>query len=149
LKINYEIDGSWYHGGTRSAVKEVSNSKISTDLGGGELGVGFYIGNYGHLASAWARHKNRRDAAVVEIRVTDFKKSGLKKLELSWLSAKENYINIGLQGKQRTFNFGSDVVAAPIVGKVISCSPVQLKWEGKSSENYLNSTLIAKKITNL
>lgn len=149
MKVNYEIDGNWFHGGTRSAVTEIINSKISTELGGGELGVGFYIGNYGHLASAWARHKNRRDAAVAEIIVTNFKKSGLKKLELSWLSAKENYINIILKGKQRTFNFDSDVVAAPIVGKAISSSPVQLKWEGKSSAKYLNSTFVAKKITNL
>ncbi|WP_426116714.1 hypothetical protein [Massilia sp. PWRC2] len=149
MKVEYEIDGTWYHGGTHSSVTGISAGKISTNMGGGELGIGFYIGNFGHLASAWAKHKNRKDAAVAEIEIVDFKGSGLGKLELSWLSAKEKYINIRLTAAQRTFKFGKDVIAAPIVGKAISCAPVQLKWEGSESATYLNSPSVAKVITKL
>lgn len=149
MKPTYDIHGTWYHGGTLSAVKAINDNKIKTSVGGGELGVGFYIGNFGHVASAWARHKNREDAAVAQIDLSGFSGTGLRKLELSWLSAKEHYIKIGLSGKQRIYNFGHDVVAAPIVGRAMACCPVQLKWEGIRSEGYLNSSLVHKKIAKI
>lgn len=149
MNSKYTIDGTWYHGGSSKAVAAISNAQIDTSLGGGELGVGFYIGNFGHLASAWARHKDRHDAAVTELAINAFGKSGLSKKELGWLLAKEHYIKIRVIGAQRTFQFGVDVVAAPIVGRDILYSPIQLKWEGHKSQCYLNSPSIKKKITKL
>lgn len=133
-----------------SSIQQIAANNINTSLGGGELGLGFYIGNYGHEASAWARHVVKTDKpAVVELRVTGFQQSNLTKLELSWLGAKEYLIRISRTNSRRSFQFNSDVVAAPIVGKAFRDTPTQLKWEGQNSSAFLNSAKVTKKITKL
>lgn len=133
-----------------SSIRQIAADKIDTTLGGGELGLGFYIGNYGHEASAWARHVVKDDKpAVVELRVTGFTESHLTKLELSWLRAKEHLIKIAQTNSRRSYQFNRDVVAAPIVGKAFKDTPIQLKWEGQKSSTFLNSTSVLKKITKL
>lgn len=150
MKKNYAIDGTWYHGGALSSIQEIAANKIDTRLGGGELGQGFYIGNYGHEASAWARHvAEGRKPSVVELEVSNFEGAGLTKQELSWLRAKEHAISIAKTDTRRTHVFNVDVVAAPIVGKNFRDTPDQLKWEGKNSAVFLNSSNVNKKITKL
>lgn len=150
LKKKYEVDGTWYHGGALSSIQQIAANKIDTKLGGGELGQGFYIGNYGHEASAWARHVAKdQKPSVVELKVSSFGASGLTKRELSWLLAKECSIKIAKADRRRTHVFGVDVVAAPIVGKNFKDTPTQLKWEGAKSASFLNSLQVSKRITKL
>ncbi|WEF32945.1 hypothetical protein [Pseudoduganella chitinolytica] len=149
MKPTYHVDGSWYHGSTQAAIRSIHGNRIETSLGGGELGLGFYIGNYGHVASAWARHKDKHDAAVVELRLNAFASTDLTKLDLSWLLAKERYLQIGRERTTRTHLFHHDVVAAPIVGRAMPGSPLQLKWEGDASKSFLNSSAVVKILTRL
>ncbi|QOK91526.1 hypothetical protein HF908_08565 [Ralstonia pseudosolanacearum] len=150
MKKNYEIDGTWYHGGARTSIEQIAASKIDTELGGGELGQGFYVGNYGHEASAWARHvAEGKKPTVVELQVNNSRAASLKKHELSWLRAKEHAIAIAKADTRRTHIFNVDVVAAPIVGKNFKDTPTQLKWEGTKSAAFLNSSDVNKKITKL
>jgi len=150
LKKNYEIDGTWYHGGANASAQQIVASNIDTQLGGGELGQGFYVGNYGHVASAWARHVAKgKDPTVVELKVANFRESNLQKRELSWLRAKEILIMITKANVRRTHVLGFDVVAGPIVGKNFKDTPTQLKWEGNKSATFLNSVNINKKIIKL
>lgn len=150
MKKIYEIDGAWYHGGSLSSIQRIADSQISTELGGGELGQGFYVGNYGHVASAWARHvaKNEKPS-VVALNVDGFLDASLTKRELSWLRAKEVMLEVAKTGARRTHRLAVDVVAAPIVGRNFIDTPSQLKWEGKRSEVFLNSENVGKNITKL
>jgi hypothetical protein len=150
LKKNYEIDATWYHGGAKKSIQQIFKNKIDTTLGGGELGQGFYVGNYGHVASAWAKHIAKgKDPTVVKLEVKNFPAANLKKLELSWLRAKEIWITIAKADTRRTYLFNVDVVAGPIVGKNFKDTPTQLKWEGVKSAAFLNSSSISKQITQL
>jgi hypothetical protein len=150
LKKNYQIDGIWYHGGALTSIQQIAASKIDTKLGGGELGQGFYVGNYGHEASAWAWYVAKgKTPSVVELKVTNFGAASLKKRELSWLGAKELAILIAKSDTRRTHVLNVDVVAAPIVGKNFKDTPTQLKWEGAKSTTFLNSTDVNKMITKL
>jgi len=150
LKKNYEIDGTWYHGGALTSIQQIAASKIDTKLGGGELGQGFYVGNYGHEASAWAWYVAKgKKPTVVELKVNNSGTASLKKHELSWLGAKEHAISIAKADRRRTYVFNVDVVAAPIVGKHFRDTPTQLKWEGAKSAAFLNSSDVNKKITKL
>ncbi|PLC40004.1 hypothetical protein C0Q88_25245 [Ralstonia pickettii] len=150
MKKNYEIDGTWYHGGAWTSIEQIVKSKIDTKLGGGELGQGFYVGNYGHEASAWAWYVAKgKKPTVVELQVNNFQSANLNKRELSWLLAKEHAITIAKADTRRTYLFNVDVVAAPIVGKNFKDTPTQLKWEGTKSAAFLNSSEVNKKITKL
>lgn len=150
LKKNYEIDGTWYHGGALTSIEQIAASKIDTKLGGGELGQGFYVGNYGHEASTWAWYVAKgKKPTVVELKVNNFGAASLKKHELSWLRAKEHAIRIAKADTRRTYVFDVDVVAAPIVGKNFKDTPTQLKWEGTKSTAFLNSPNVNKSITKL
>lgn len=150
MKKNYKIDGIWYHGGALTSIQQIAASKIDTKLGGGELGQGFYVGNYGHEASAWARHVAAgKMPTVVELQVTNFGAASLKKRELSWLGAKELAILIAKSDARKTYVLNVDVVASPIVGKNFKDTPSQLKWEGTKSATFLNSGNVDKKITKL
>ncbi|AMP36960.1 hypothetical protein CJO78_05325 [Ralstonia solanacearum] len=68
---------------------------------------------------------------------------------MSWLRAKEHAIAIAKADTRRTHIFKVDVVAAPIVGKNFKDTPTQLKWEGKKSAAFLNSSDVNKKVTKL
>lgn len=150
LKSKYEIDGTWYHGGALTSIQQIAASKIDTTLGGGELGQGFYVGNYGHVASAWARHVAKdKQPTVVRLEVNNSRAATLKKHELSWLRAKEHAITIAKADTRHTHVFNVDVVAAPIVGKTFKDTPTQLKWEGTKSAKFLNSSDVNKRITKL
>lgn len=150
LKKNYEIDGTWYHGGALTSIQQIAASEIDTKLGGGELGQGFYVGNYGHVASAWSWQVARdKKPTVVELKVNNSAAASLKKHELSWLRAKEHAITIAKADTRRTHVFNVDVVAAPIVGKTFKDTPTQLKWEGTKSAKFLNSSDVNKRITKL
>lgn len=150
MKKNYEIDGKWYHGGAFQSIEQIAANKIDTHVGGGELGQGFYIGNYGHEASAWARYVAKgQQPSVVELKVNNSQAENLLKKELSWLLAKEHALKIAKADTRRTHVFNVDVVAAPIVGKSFKDTPTQLKWEGKKSAAFLNSANVNKRITKL
>lgn len=150
MKKSYEIDRKWYHGGSLASIQQIASNKIDTDLGGGELGKGFYVGNYGHEASAWARHVAKDSKpSVIELDVENFASARLKKLELSWLLAKEHAIKIAKGSMRRSHIFNVDVVASPIVGKNFRDTPSQLKWEGVASSKFLNSANVKKKMIKL
>lgn len=150
LKKHYKIDSLWYHGGALTSIQQIAASKIDTKFGGGELGQGFYVGNYGHEASTWAWHVAKgKKPTVVELEVINFDAASLKKLELSWLGAKELAISIAKSKARRTYVLKVDVVAAPIVGKNFKDTPTQLKWEGVNSAAFLNSASVIKRITKL
>jgi len=47
-----------YHGTTPASATQILTGVFDVTLGGGELGRGFYTGQYPHVAKAWAYQKS-------------------------------------------------------------------------------------------
>lgn len=111
---------------------------IDVTLGGGELGCGFYTGEYLYEAKAWAYHKSKDTSSpVVSVEVAD---SDFYTLRLQILDAIQagRYRSIIRKGRYtRTYRFQCDVVWGPIVGSS-RVNGDQYKWESQTAETHLN-----------
>ena len=126
-----------YHG-TNSVAASAIAKKVEVNLGGGELGQGFYAGESIALAAAWSQGRFNKDAKVVKVKLpdSDFVKLRIKQvghfgyLRQLWRKLKTTHAT-------KTFKFGADVVVAPFATLSFS---YQYKFESPNAETVLNSS---------
>lgn len=111
---------------------------VDVTLGGGELGRGFYTGEYLHEAKAWAFHvSGDRQRNVVRLTMDDAEVVTLALILLDSSSASICRKLIRISRCTRSYLFGCDMVWAPIVGSSRATGD-QYKWESKHAESLLN-----------
>ena len=135
-----------YHGTATAVARGLAAGQVDVTQGGGELGQGFYTGQYIHTAKTWAvgRYGDRR-RNVVEFDVPDNEVDALDLQMFSGAEATALRNNIRRHGKTRTYTFDCDMVWAPIVGKPsIVCD--QHKWESLDSQALLNGPLVSRRV---
>lgn len=134
-----------YHGTNATVAIALTNGNISVDLGGGELGKGFYTGDLPHEAFNWAHHQYGRDKSVVKFVLADNDFLNLNPFCLDYFQTIRHRKEIRNSGQTRTFTFGENAIWAPVVGKKTN-NFSQVKFETKTSENYLNGDGVFKLI---
>lgn len=129
-----------YHGTSPDIAKKIADGNIDISLGGGELGRGFYTGQYEHEAKAWAFHISgtieKNVVLLKQENVYDFLGFNIKNLNIHQATQTRN--NLKSEDTKRTYLFDVDIVTSKIIGTT-SVSGCQIKWESNLSEFYLNS----------
>jgi hypothetical protein len=133
-----------FHGSDKATTKKLENGQIRVDLGGGELGRGFYCGDWQYRAKAWAERRFG-NPSVLKIVVDDDDFLGLDPLLLNKSEAIAHRQEIKNAGKTRSFEFKVSAVWAPVVG-IPSSDFNQVKWESKKTEPYLNGSKVKRRI---
>lgn len=133
---------STYHGTSDEYADDLLQGNVSVNLGGGELGQGFYLGTALYAAKAWAVQMHGCET-VVEFQIDDNDFWDFDILSLTAAEAADQRGLIRHLNQTRTFKFSKDVVWSPIVGgpKVYSD---QHKWESKKGESYLNGNKVLR-----
>jgi hypothetical protein len=135
-----------YHGTSPAIAASLAAGGVDVTQGGGELGMGFYTGEYLHVAKAWAIHRHgARRENVVEFNVDDNQLLALDLVRLSAGQASVIRANLKRKGATRTHTFSCDMVWSPIVG-TDKIQSDQHKWESSRSEASLNSAAWPKVI---
>ena len=127
-----------FHGTRSTTASSLQAGNVDVTTGGGELGRGFYTGQYLWAAKTWAfgRFSERR-SNVVEFDVPDAEVDRLDVEIRDGAGATLIRSNLRRSGTTRTFLFGCDMMWAPIVGREsITCD--QHKWESAQSQALLN-----------
>ena len=134
-----------YHGTNSKTATNITNGLIDRNLGGGELGKGFYTGNLLFEAIAWAWHKYKKDNAVAifSIEDTDFLKLDPLCLDKPTTIRYRNLIRC--KDETKIFEFNKNAVWAPIVGKE-AYNFTQIKFESKQAEDLINGKTVIKEI---
>lgn len=135
-----------YHGTSPTVAANIATGHVDVSLGGGELGQGFYTGEYLYEAKAWAFHKTGyKGKNVVQFVSQD---SDVLALELKILDraiASRWRARIRMLGQTSSFSFDCDMVWAPIVGTT-HVKGAQCKWESSTSQVLLNGNNTVKTI---
>ena len=143
-----------YHGTTTSIVKQLANCKVDVDLGGGEFGKGFYLGDSRRLAKRRAYHKqtsiygNANDALnyfnntlEVSIDINDLSHY-YKQKTLTRDQARSLFDKLSSKPKTTgsySISVTHDYIVGPVVGRKGRYLCVkQFKFDSKSSEGVLN-----------
>lgn len=102
--------------------------------------MGFYTGQYLHVAKVWAIHRyGAKRQNVVEFDINDDDVLALHLVTLNAGQASSIRANLKRRGTTRTHIFSCDMVWSPIVG-TDKIQSEQHKWESAHSEASLNST---------
>lgn len=134
-----------FHGTKSETAKSLMAGNVDVSQGGGELGQGFYTGEYLWVAKAWAANRYKKDAAVVKFEVPDIEYFALEPLLLSRTDALKHRNDIKAQSATRTYTFKVHVVWSPIVGTT-RVDADQHKFENMKSEILLNGSLVPKSL---
>jgi hypothetical protein len=134
-----------YHGTTVATANDLVAGKIDVTVGGGELGMGFYTGEYLWVAKSWAANRHELNGAVVHVEVEDEDFFGLEPLLLSRLDALGHRNEIRVANATRTHTFNGSVVWSPIVGTT-RVDADQYKFENTKAEYLLNGPKVNRKI---
>jgi hypothetical protein len=134
-----------YHGTNNQNAIEIESGQINVDLGGGELGKGFYIGDLPHEAYNWAWHQYKTEKSVVKLEIVDDDIINQNPLCLEYLETCRKRVYIKKTNTTRSFLFNTNIVWAPVVGKNIP-NFNQLKIESKSAEAFVNGSSVIKTI---
>lgn len=132
-----------YHGTSDAAARELIAGKIDVTIGGGELGMGFYTGEYLWVAKSWAANRHGLQSAVVHVEVNDKDFFELEPILLSRLDALRHRDDIRTKSATRVHTFGANIVWSPIVGTT-RVDAEQYKFENKKSESLLNSAKVKR-----
>lgn len=135
-----------YHGTSSAIALHLSVGNVDVTAGGGELGMGFYTGEYIHVAKTWAVHRYRnRKQNVVEFEVQDTEINARHIILFDRGQASFHRSNIKRSQSTRTFRFFCDMVWSPIVGtnRILAN---QHKWESDWSQRYLNSAACLRNV---
>lgn len=144
------IYNNFYHG-TDSRTLQTLLTNIQVNQGGGELGQGFYVGNFKHKAAQWTIHKQKNNNAnrninaipVFQLKLHPFISFSFQRISLNRAMKIKNFIKSS--GTQRSHMLGVDFIYSPVVG-VTYHGFYQIKFESQTIENYLNSPLVNKSI---
>jgi len=132
-----------FHGTKSATAKSLIAGNVDVSQGGGELGQGFYTGDYLWVAKAWAANRYKKDAAVVKFEIPDTEYFALKPLLLCRTDALKHRNDIKAASATRTYRFKVHVVWSPIVGTT-RVDADQHKFEDKKSESLLNGSLVPR-----
>lgn len=127
-----------YHGTSDATADDLIAGKIDIKVGGGELGMGFYTGEYLWVAKSWAANRHGLNGAVLHVKVNDKDFFDLAPLLLSRLDALKQRDEIREARTTRTHTFNGNLVWSPIVGTT-RVDADQYKFESATAENLLNS----------
>lgn len=134
-----------YHGTNSQSANNISNGHISVNLGGGELGMGFYTGDLSYQAFNWAWHKYKQDKAVVKFSMDDNEFLNLNPLCLDLHSTHRFRRRIKNNGQTRTYIFDQNAIWAPVVGRHLH-NFNQIKFESYDAQSFLNGNTVTKTI---
>jgi len=135
-----------YHGTSTLIATTLASGGVNVTLGGGELGRGFYTGEYLHKAKAWAFHRYRdKQYNVVQFSHSDNDIVNLTIKLLDYGAATLKRSQIRQANQTRTFLFNVDMVWSPIVGSK-HASEDQYKWESQNAQGLLNGPNTTKVI---
>lgn len=129
-----------YHGTTKEFSQELITKRdpIDRTKGGGELGMGFYLGDNLGMAIIFAKSRYGVDAGVIEF---DIDKKEFAKLDLFLVKLrKQVYLKWRtiLSKKMRfSYVFNKDVIMAPFA-TVDIC--IQYKFESAEAEKLVNKS---------
>lgn len=141
--MNYFENIVTYHGTTDLSADELVGGGVDILVGGGELGQGFYLGTFLHVAKAWSKQKHKSEA-VVEFIMKDEDFWGFDIQTLNMLEAIEYRSIIRSLGHTRTFKFSKDLVWSPIVGGPRIYAD-QHKWESTKGQDFLNGSTVYRR----
>lgn len=134
-----------YHGTDDATAAILAAGGISTTLGGGELGQGFYSGDLQHQAYNWAWFKAKKQRKVVALTIQESDFLALNPLDLDYRQALYYMSMIKYNSQTRTYLFNENAVWAPVVGRYIP-NFNQVKFESTDSETYLNGSSVIRTI---
>ena len=134
-----------FHGTLDTTANDLVAGKIDVNIGGGELGMGFYTGEYLWVAKSWAANRHGANGSVVQVEVTDKEFFDLEPLLLSRLDALKHRDEIRKADATRTYTFNQHVVWSPIVGTT-RIDADQYKFESAKSESLLNGPSAFRKV---
>ena len=129
-----------YHGTTKEFTQDLASKLDPVDRtkGGGELGMGFYLGDNLGMAVIFAKGRYGVDAGVVEF---DIDKKEFAKLDIFLVKLrKQVYLkwrSIISKKMRFTYVFGKDVIMAPFA-TVDIC--IQYKFESAKAEKLVNDS---------
>lgn len=132
-----------FHGSDNVAAQAIAAGRVDVSKGGGELGMGFYTGDYLWVAKSWAKNRFDDTAAVVSLEIHDDDYFALQPMLLSRTEALAERNRIKSAGTTRTHTFSVNVVWSPIVGTT-RVDADQHKFESDTSQNLLNSSAVRK-----
>jgi hypothetical protein len=127
-----------YHGTSVILAANIAGGHVDVSLGGGELGQGFYTGEFLYEAKAWAIHKagqKKRNVVKFISQDSDVLALDLKMLDRAMASRCRERIR--MLNQTHSFCFDCDMVWAPIVGTTY-IKGTQCKWESLSAQSLLN-----------
>ena len=135
-----------FHGTSSSIAKKLTAGTVDVKIGGGELGRGFYTGQYLHEAKAWAYQMyGDKQKNVVEFSNNDDIVETLSIKILDHGSAGLHRYRIRKAAATRTYQFDYDLIWAPIVGSE-RVSGDQYKWESRDAQDLLNGKETSRSI---
>ena len=102
-----------FHGSDKATVKQLEKSQIKVNIGGGELGIGFYCGDLLYCAKAWAVNRYT-NPSVLKIVVDDDDFLNLEPLVLNKFEAVNRRQEIRDAGETRIYEFKVNAVWAPV-----------------------------------
>ena len=129
-----------YHGTDEITAKNISDGSllIKRELGGGELGMGFYTADNLAMAIIFAKGRYGSSGKVVEF---DIDKSEFTNLEMKLIKKRHKVFKVWrriLKLKKRfKYLFHTDVVLAPFATIEICW---QYKFESKKAEDFINES---------
>ncbi|MFT8634192.1 hypothetical protein [Novacetimonas hansenii] len=135
-----------FHGTSEPHAAKIAAGGIDVTLGGGELGRGFYTGEFLYEARAWAFQTNAEgNARVVEFEIDDSDFFATEPLSLTASQAMAYRNNIRLANTTRTYLFDRNVVWSEIVGSD-RVKGDQYKWESSTAETLINGPNVTRTV---
>ena len=139
-----------YHGSSATAIDSIHSGKINWNLGGGELGKGFYT-----TPDIWVASKaswncdEKEEVAVVELAVknSDYLRLHQEVFNLHYAQLEREKIKhmTGNGPRDYVYDF-FDIIESPIVGKEKYNRNLQHKWQSDSAEYLLNSKKVQRTV---
>lgn len=134
-----------FHGTDDITATIIADGGISTTVGGGELGQGFYGGDLQHQAYNWAWFKAKERRKVVALAIIESDFWDMTPLNLDYHQALSSMKMIKSISQTRTYLFNVNAVWAPVVGRYLP-NFNQVKFESYVAEKYLNGNKVSRTI---
>jgi hypothetical protein len=131
-----------FHGTSRSGADSIEGPPINVNvnIGGGELGRGFYLGDNMTLAISWAKGRNRQPG-VLDFNIDNRQYAQLSFRQLSHTQVLNTWHQLRKLGTHRAHLFTFDVVFGSLATAPYAC---QYKFETNNSQTLLNNSTIQR-----